>query len=248
MKLKRLTINRLPGIDQPFEIDSPGAGVHVIFGPNAIGKSSICRAVEGLYWDDHGSTESTSVTGQFELDGDTWWVEREGSRLRWRCAGEDRVPPSIPGSHHHRCFFLRLRDLIDPSLDGTHDIASEIRRQMSGGFDLHQIVENFFSGVRGRHGRRQRNEFNAAAKEVAGSRRTPVGAAAPGGYAGVSAGATRSRGSGRPPPAICPSSGWAGQSRRRVCDGKGRNRSPPRRLGQSDRPGIRANGAAPGAH
>ena len=166
MKLKRLTINRLPGIDQPFEIDSPGAGVNVIFGPNAIGKSSICRAVEGLYWDDHGSTESTSVTGQFELDGDTWWVEREGSRLRWRCAGEDRVPPSIPGSHHHRCFFLRLRDLIDPSLDGTHDIASEIRRQMSGGFDLHQIVENFFSGVRGRHGRRQRNEFNAAAKEV----------------------------------------------------------------------------------
>ena len=166
MKLKRLTINRLPGIDQPFEINSTGAGVHVIFGPNAIGKSSICRAVEGLYWDDRGSTESTSVTGQFELDGDTWWVEREGSRLRWRCAGEDRVPPRIPGSHHHRCFFLRLRDLIDPSLDGTHDIASEIRRQMSGGFDLHQIVENFFSGVRGRHGRRQRNEFNAAAKEV----------------------------------------------------------------------------------
>ena len=52
MKLKRLRIDRLPGIDQPFEIESPGAGVHVIFGPNAIGKSSICRAVEGLYWDD----------------------------------------------------------------------------------------------------------------------------------------------------------------------------------------------------
>ena len=166
MKLKRLRIDRLPGIDQPFEIEASGAGVHVVFGPNAIGKSSICRAVEGLYWDDRGSTERTSITGQFELDGETWWAEREGARLRWRCVDEDRVQPGIPGSHHHRCFFLRLRDLIDPSLDGTQDIASEIRRQMSGGFDLHRVVEVFFSGVTGRHGRRQRNEFNAAAKEV----------------------------------------------------------------------------------
>ena len=166
MKLKRLRIDRLPGIDQPFEIESPGAGVHVIFGPNAIGKSSICRAVEGLYWDDRGSTEQTSITGQFELDGETWWAEREGARLRWRCDDEDRVQPGIPGSHNHRCFFLRLRDLIDPSRDGTQDIASEIRRQMSGGFDLHQIVKVFFSAVTGRHGRRQRDEFNAAAKKV----------------------------------------------------------------------------------
>ena len=166
MKLERLRIDRLPGIDQLFEIESPGAGVHVIFGPNAIGKSSICRAVEGLYWDDRGSTERTSITGQFELDGETWWAEREGARLRWRCDDEDRVQPGLPGSHHHRCFFLRLRDLIDPSLDGTQDIASEIRRQMSGGFDLRRILEVFFSGVTGRHGRPQRDEFNVAAKEV----------------------------------------------------------------------------------
>ena len=166
MKLKRLRIDRLPGIDQPFEIESPGAGVHVIYGPNAIGKSSICHAVEGLYWEDRGPTDRTSITGQFELDGETWWAEREGDRLRWRCDDGDGARPGIPGSHHHRCFFLRLRDLIDPSLDGTQDIASEIRRQMSGGFDLHRIVEIFFSGVTKRHGRRQRDEFNAAAREV----------------------------------------------------------------------------------
>ena len=46
MKLKRLTVNRLPGIDRPFEIKPAGAGFHVVFGPNGIGKSSICRAVE----------------------------------------------------------------------------------------------------------------------------------------------------------------------------------------------------------
>ena len=63
MKLKRLSIDRLPGIDQPFEIESSGTGVHVVFGPNAIGKSSICRAVESLYWDDRGPTQRIFVTG-----------------------------------------------------------------------------------------------------------------------------------------------------------------------------------------
>ncbi len=166
MKLKRLAINRLPGISQPFEIELAGAGFHVVFGPNGIGKSSICRAVEGLYWDDRGSSQRTSINGEFELDGDAWWAEREGSRVRWKRGGEDSVPPNLPASHNHRCFFLRLRDLIDPSLDGTQDIASEIRRQMSGGFDLDQIVADLSAGVRAWHGRRERKDFNKASQDV----------------------------------------------------------------------------------
>ncbi len=166
MKLTRLKIDRLPGIDQPFEINSLDSGVHVMIGPNAIGKSSICRAVEALYWVDRGPAERTLVTAQFELEGETWLAEREGTRLRWRRENGDEVRPRIPGSHHHRCFFLRLRDLIDPSLDGTQDVASEIRRQMSGGFDIHRISDTYFSDISVRHVRRLRNEFNDAASKV----------------------------------------------------------------------------------
>ena len=166
MKLKRLAIDRLPGIDQPFEIESSGTGVHVVFGPNAIGKSSICRAVESLYWDDRGPTQRIFVTGQFELDGEEWWAERDGPRRQWRCAEVDGVQPQLPASHNHRYFFLSLRDLIDPSRDGTQEIASEIRRQMSGGFDLDRIAEVHFSGIGRRHGRRQRDDFNAAHRAV----------------------------------------------------------------------------------
>lgn len=166
MKLKRLAINRLPGINQPFEIESGDPGFHVVFGPNGIGKSSICRAVEALYWDDRGPAQRTSVNGEFELDGETWWAEREGSRVRWQRGGEDSMPPILPASHNHRCFFLRLRDLIDPSPDGTQDIASEIRRQMSGGFDLDQIASDLSAGVSARHGRRERTDFNKASQNV----------------------------------------------------------------------------------
>ncbi len=166
MNLNRLSINRLPGIGQPFEIEVAGSGFHVVFGPNGIGKSSICRAVEALYWEDRGPSERTSVNGEFESDGEAWWGEREGARVRWQRGGEDSVSPNLPPSHNHRCFFLRLRDLIDPSRDGTRDIASEIRRQMSGGFDLDEIASNLSTGVGARHGRRERNDFNKALKDV----------------------------------------------------------------------------------
>lgn len=166
MKLKRLAINRLPGISQPFEIEAAGAGFQVVFGPNAIGKSSLCRAVEGLYWEDRGSSQRTLVNGEFELDGESWWAERDGSQVRWQRGGEDSVPPNLPASHNYPYFFLRLRDLIDPSLDGTKDIASEIHRQMSGGFDLDRVAVDLFSGVSTRHGRRERNDFNKASQEV----------------------------------------------------------------------------------
>jgi DNA repair protein SbcC/Rad50 len=166
VKLKRLAINRLPGISQPFQIEAAGAGFNVVYGPNGIGKSSLCRAVEGFYWEDRGPSLRTSVSGEFELDGESLWVEREGSRVRWQRGGEDCVQPSLPASHNHRCFFLRLRDLIDPSSDGTQDIASEIRRQMSGGFDLDHIAADLFANLGAQHGRRERRDFNKAFQEV----------------------------------------------------------------------------------
>ena len=78
----------------------------------------------------------------------------------------DGAPPGVPASHNHRYFFLSLRDLLDPSRDGTQEIASEIRRQMSGGFDLDRIMKVYFSGIGKQHGRRQRDEFNAALRAV----------------------------------------------------------------------------------
>ena len=162
MILKRLAINRLPGISQPFEIKAAEPGIHVIFGPNGIGKSSICRAVEGLYWGDRGSSRKTSVNGEFEWDGETWRGEREGSAVRWSRGDECNVSPNLPPSHNYRCFFLHLRDLVDPSLESTADIASEIRRQMSGGFDLDGIASDLFPPVTRNRSRRERNRFNDA--------------------------------------------------------------------------------------
>ncbi len=166
MKLKRLAINRLPGISQPFEIEAAGAGLHVVFGPNGIGKSSICRALESLYWEDLHPSRFTSVCAEFECDGESWWGQRNGKHTTWQRGDEGNVSPNLPPSHNHRCFFLRLRDLIDPSRYGTADIAAEIRRRMSGGFDLDQIASDLFSGVSSHVARRQRQALANASDDV----------------------------------------------------------------------------------
>ncbi len=166
MILRRLAVTRLPGIREPFEIEAAGKGLHVIFGPNGIGKSSICRAVEGLYWEDRGESRQTLVSGEFKWGGATWRGEREGSTVRWRRGDEGNVSPGFPPSHTYRCFFLHLRDLVDLSPGSTSDIAQEIRRQMSGGFDLEAIASNFFPPVKQRRRRRERDKYNDASNQV----------------------------------------------------------------------------------
>ena len=40
MKLRKLSIDRLPGIDRSFELEQLGDGLNLIVGPNGIGKSA----------------------------------------------------------------------------------------------------------------------------------------------------------------------------------------------------------------
>ena len=166
MILKRLKINRLPGIQRAFEIAPAEQGIQVIFGPNGIGKSSICRAVEGLYWKSRGADRKTEVVGEFALRGETWRAQREGGDVRWICGTENAGSPGFPAPQNHRCFFLRLRDLVDLSPDSTQDIAKEIRRQLSGGFDLEEIDSSLFSALSSQRIRRERMQFNNAEQEV----------------------------------------------------------------------------------
>ncbi|MYH69210.1 MAG: AAA family ATPase, partial [Gammaproteobacteria bacterium] len=51
MRLKRLNIQALPGIEPGFAFEPPAAGVNIVTGPNAIGKSSLARALGYLLRD-----------------------------------------------------------------------------------------------------------------------------------------------------------------------------------------------------
>jgi uncharacterized protein YhaN len=166
VKLRRLAIQRLPGIAEGFVLDDIGDGVQVITGPNGIGKSSLCRATRALLWRERGPAGYMSAHALFEQEGQRLRVEREGSRHRWQRDGVDTDPPPLPAEHLDGCFFLTLHDLLDPSEHAGADLAHRIRLQMSGGFDIDGAANSLFDQVGPRHGRNEQKSLNKAEQNL----------------------------------------------------------------------------------
>ncbi len=137
MKLRKLEIEQLPGIDSPYALEEHelGDGVHVVVGPNASGKSSLCRATRALLWG-RASERSLKVRAQWEIEGAPWSVERDGAHHAWAQAGVGSSPPPLPPEDLSQCFLLDVRDLMDSGPQNGREIAERIRREMAGGYDL----------------------------------------------------------------------------------------------------------------
>ncbi len=166
MKLRRLHIRRMPGIDDGFYADGLDDGVKLIVGPNASGKSTICRAVRALLWPDDFPDESVSITADFRSGGDSYQVTRERKKVSWQKNGIDIPGPELPGSHVARCFTLGIPDLLPLQGNATDEkIASEIRRQMSGGYDIRGVVNKQFT-VSDRRGSIAERKLRDKSKEL----------------------------------------------------------------------------------
>ncbi|MXX28760.1 MAG: AAA family ATPase, partial [Gammaproteobacteria bacterium] len=98
MRLRRLTINHLPGITPGFTFEPPDAGVTIVTGPNAIGKSSLARALKHLLSGIDRNQDPPALSLEAEFDsGDTHWqVTRNGGQIVWVRDGEAATAPSLP--------------------------------------------------------------------------------------------------------------------------------------------------------
>ncbi|MBW2446971.1 MAG: hypothetical protein JRG83_13710 [Deltaproteobacteria bacterium] len=157
----------MPGIDGPFvlEADDLGEGLNLIVGPNGIGKSSLCRGVEALLWQE-ANGDGVHATAIFEIEGERWSVERDGPTLRWQCGGAESASPPLPGEHLRSCFFLELRDLLELAPDAGLDLASAIRRQMAGGFDISAPRDELFSPLTPHTKRQARSRLTDRDREI----------------------------------------------------------------------------------
>jgi len=146
MKLDKLIIHRLPGMPGGFELQT-SATVSVIIGPNGSGKSSLTRAVLNLLWSDSNPGTPFSVEAFFTWESAQWKaVREEGMQTRWLREGQQAETPDLPGDHVARCYELGLLDLVLPAGgEVEQQLAGIINREMSGGVNLAQIADDFFS-------------------------------------------------------------------------------------------------------
>ena len=138
MHLRRLAIHALPGIEPGFTFEPPSAGINIVTGPNAIGKSSLARALQYLL-ESHGTDPpALSLEAEFDSGDARWQVSRNGSQIVWRCNGEVASRPALPGADRVGLFRLSVENLLDDSDANDKALAERLRRELHGNFDLGQ--------------------------------------------------------------------------------------------------------------
>lgn len=170
MRLARLRIDRLPGIETPFQLDGLSDGVNVLVGPNASGKSSVVRAVVALLDPSAYRTRGVIVEGDFEDDEGTLQARRVGDEVAWHRAGVRVAAPPLPEPHLLPCYTLRIEDLTALG-DTDARIASALAREASGGYDLNAARDAAGFSVKARHGQAEQQALARAKDEVRAAQR-----------------------------------------------------------------------------
>ncbi|MDE0061875.1 MAG: hypothetical protein OXP09_19650 [Gammaproteobacteria bacterium] len=136
MHLVRLRIDTLPGIEPGFIFEAPGNRVNLVTGPNAVGKSSLVRALGYvLRGARKGDPPALSLSAEFRHDETRWNVRRSGSQVLWTRNGETVAAPSLPGADQIGLCLLSVDSLL--AGETTDDeLAAELQRSLRGGFDL----------------------------------------------------------------------------------------------------------------
>lgn len=138
MKLERLDIRSLPGLDEPVSVRFEPDAINFITGPNASGKSSIVRAVRALLYPEI-TPGFCHIRARWRLGKDTLDCERHGEQVLWLDQGEPAPPPSLPGSESVGAYLISSEDLARFGDTEAH-IAGQIRTLLAGGYDLDAVL------------------------------------------------------------------------------------------------------------
>ena len=136
MRLRRLDIRSLPGIEPGFVFEPPDPGVNLVTGPNAIGKSSLARALGYLLAAERSDPPALSLEAEFEGGDARWQVRRSGSQIVWRRNGEATSRPVLPSADQIGHYRLSIETLLDDDDANDEALAERLRRELHGNFDL----------------------------------------------------------------------------------------------------------------
>ena len=136
MYLRRLRIDRLPGIEPGFTFEAPSDGLNIVTGPNAIGKSSLARALGFLLSRGKHDPADLQLEAEFASGDARWAVTRLGTTVNWRRNGEaSSSPPALPGASRFGQYLLSVERLLGAT-DSDKTLAGELWRTLRGGYDL----------------------------------------------------------------------------------------------------------------
>lgn len=159
-----INIIRVPGFNPPgFNVKEIKPQINIVYGPNAIGKSTMARAFSYLIWPQaeiFETLENISLQGSFTLNDFNWFVEIDAGKIKYQKDGVDSPRPPFPPVEHRDRYYIALHDLLQKDTDDK-SFAEIIIKESAGGYQISEAVEDLgFKDKPSRKGRTTRYAQN----------------------------------------------------------------------------------------
>ncbi len=136
--LKNITLRKSPGFDLGAfpPIKKIGKYLNIVWGPNAVGKSTLSRAMRFLIWKCPNS-DSVEADATMETPNSTWNLSLSKGHLK-QTRLSDNQNLRLPGRNDElsESYWFPLHELLQEDESQTETFLKDVRKRMQGGVDL----------------------------------------------------------------------------------------------------------------
>ena len=145
MRLVRLSVQRVPGIDAPFSLGPFAHDPVLVLGPNGSGKSTTRRALRALLFAEKDYTRGVELDATFQDAKGEITASLRAGKVTWARGNKSAPAPELPIVTRASCFAVGVRDLLDDTGQSEEDLARAVRRQLTGGYDMEALLQGPFA-------------------------------------------------------------------------------------------------------
>ena len=141
LSFTEINIREMPGFeDGGFHIKELAAGMNIIYGPNASGKSSLSRAMRLLLRPTDEHEGDFSLVGKLTVGGELVLIDYRPGTVTTQRGGKDVQTQNLAPDAMEDRYILALADLLSDD-DEADELTRKILREAAGGYVLAEAGE-----------------------------------------------------------------------------------------------------------